>query len=118
MAGSASSSPSAVELLLDADGCALLLLQAVAHQMEFVLEIGVRLLEAGTVLEELHEPLFVRAHATRSAPTCRKLNLSINVPPRPREHGDTSGAPPAQKRCPRSAQYSSHLFNIMLRVQR
>ncbi len=47
-----------IELLLHADGRAFLLLEAVAQQMKFVLEVGVGLFQARTVLEELHEPLF------------------------------------------------------------
>jgi hypothetical protein len=50
-------------LLLHADGRAFLLLEAVAQQMEFVLEVGVGLLEARTILEELHEPLLVGTHS-------------------------------------------------------
>src|SRR3984957_2964144 len=54
-----------VQLLLDAYGRAFLLLEAIAQQMKLVLEVGIGLLEASTILEELHEPLFV---GTRGAP--------------------------------------------------
>ena len=49
-----------IELLLNADGRTLLLLEPVVQEMNFVLEVGVGLFQAGTVLEELHEPLFLR----------------------------------------------------------
>ena len=52
-----------IQLLLHADGRAFLLLQAVAQQVKFVLEIGVGFFEARAILEQLHEPLFVGAHA-------------------------------------------------------
>ena len=51
-----------IQLLLHPYGRALLLLQAIAQQMKFVLEIRVSLFQARTILEELHEPLFLGAH--------------------------------------------------------
>ncbi len=54
-----------VELLLHANGGAFLLLEAVAQQMKFVLEVGIGLLEARAILEELHEPLFFGTHRAR-----------------------------------------------------
>ena len=51
-----------IQLFLHADGRAFLLLEAVAQQMKFVLEVGVGLLQTRTILEQLHEPLFIGAH--------------------------------------------------------
>ena len=48
-----------IHLFLDADGRAFLLLEPVAQQMKFVLEVGVGFLQARTILEQLHEPFFV-----------------------------------------------------------
>ena len=52
-----------IQLLLNPDGRAFLLLETVAQQMEFVLEVRMGLLQARAILEELHEPLFVSGHA-------------------------------------------------------
>ena len=58
-----------VHLFLHADGGAFLLLQPIAQQVKFVLEVRVGLFQARTILEQLHEPLFVgsRRAAVRTA---------------------------------------------------
>ncbi len=48
-----------IHLFLNADGRAFLLLEPIAQQVKFVLEVGVGFLQAGTILEQLHEPFFV-----------------------------------------------------------
>src|SRR5579871_6183997 len=53
--------PQRIQLLLNPDGGAFLLLEAVAQQVELILEIRIGLLEARAILEELHEPLFLGA---------------------------------------------------------
>ncbi len=69
-----------VQLFLDADGRALLLLEAVAQQVKFVLEIGIGLLEPGAILEELHEALFFRTRAPRVLPNLQKTQLIDQCP--------------------------------------
>ena len=53
-----------IHLFLYADGRAFLLLEPVAQQMKFVLEVGVGFLQASTILEQLHEPFFIGARCT------------------------------------------------------
>ena len=64
-----------IELLLNAQRRALLLLQAIAQDVKFVLEIGIGLFQARTILEQLHEALFVSAHATALRPSLEKAEL-------------------------------------------
>ena len=69
-----------VQLLLDAYGRAFLLLEAIAQQMKFVLEVGVGLLQTRTILEELHEPLFVRTHCAPVRTSFEKTQLIDQSP--------------------------------------
>ncbi len=64
-----------VQLLLHAYGRAFLLLEAIAQQMKFVFEVGIGLLEASTILEELHEPLFVGTHGAPVQTSFEKAQL-------------------------------------------
>ncbi len=50
-----------VHLFLDANGRAFLLLEPVAQQVKFILEVGVGFFQTRAILEQLHEPLFVGA---------------------------------------------------------
>ena len=69
-----------VELLLDADRRALLLFEAVAQQMELVLQVGIGLLQARTILKELHQPLFFRTRAARFGAHLEKTQLVDQCP--------------------------------------
>ena len=64
-----------IELLLNAQRRALLLLQSIAQDMKLVLEIGVCLFQARAILEQLHEALFFRAHAAALRPSLEKAEL-------------------------------------------
>src|ERR1700684_4496881 len=72
--------PERIQLFLHPDGRSLLLLEAVAQEMEFILEIGIALLQARAILEELHEPLFFRAHRTPLGPSLEKAQLVDQIP--------------------------------------
>ena len=48
--------------------------------MEFVFEVGVGLLEARTILEELHEPLLVRTHSAPVRTSFEKTKLIDQSP--------------------------------------
>jgi hypothetical protein len=67
-------------LLLHANGRAFLLLETIAQQVKFVLEVGVGFLQARAILEELHEPLFVRTHGTSVQPSFEKTQLIDQSP--------------------------------------
>ena len=69
-----------VQLLLNAYGCSFLLLQAVAQEVKLILEIRVGLLQAGAVLEELHEPLFIGAHTARVQTSFEKTQSIDQIP--------------------------------------
>ena len=109
-----------IQLLLHANGGAFLLFEAVAQQVKFVLKVRVRLFQARAILEELHQPLFVGTRAADFQSVLEKTQLIDQGPASNRSllAGHQWGYRPARNRWPRSAQYSSHLFNIMFRVQR
>ena len=69
-----------VQLFLNAYGCTFLLFQAVAQQVKLILEIRVGLLQAGAVLEQLHEPLFVGAHTAPVQTSFEKAQLVDQIP--------------------------------------
>jgi len=50
-----------IHLLLNSNGRAFLLLEPIAQQVKFILEVGVGFFQTRTILEQLHEPLFVGA---------------------------------------------------------
>jgi len=69
-----------IQLLLYSYGRALLLFQAIAQQVKFVLEIRVGLFQTRTILKELHESLFVSAHTAPVRPPLEKTQLIDQCP--------------------------------------
>jgi hypothetical protein len=72
-----------VQLLLHPDGRAFLLLQPVAQQVKFVLEVGVRFFQPARFWKSCMRRSSSALTLPPSAPTLRKLSLSIKVPPQP-----------------------------------
>src|ERR1700687_4774552 len=58
--------------------------------MKFVFEVGVGLFEARTILEELHQPLFVRTHSAPVRTSFEKTEL-IDQGPASSLKGEFSG---------------------------
>ncbi len=69
-----------IQLFLHADGRAFLLLELVAQQVKFVLQVGVGFLETRAILEQLHEPLFLGTHCAALGTAFEKTQLVDQSP--------------------------------------
>ncbi len=96
---------------------AFLLLDAVLEPINFFAQVAVGLLELRPIAEKREDPM-VFGCGLASEGELEKAELSKCLHEGCGRRRPASHQAVAEKRCPRSAQYSSHLFSIILRAQR